>query len=99
MSAGRPVTAETFWRPSPAVSPDSRPTSRVISTMTVPIRAKRPLANFRSLQATNMASIVVANRPGGIGPGMALPGPEDGAPVPPFDRGGFRRGSVAWNAL
>ncbi len=52
-SAGRPVIAETFCRPRPAVRPDSRPTSTVIRTMTVPIRANRPRANRRSLQATN----------------------------------------------
>ncbi len=53
-SAFSPVTAEVFSRASPAVRPDSRPTSSVISTTTVPMSANRPLANRRSLHATNM---------------------------------------------
>lgn len=52
-SAGRSVIADVLSLPNPAVSPDNRPTNMVISTMTVPIRANRPLANRRSLQATN----------------------------------------------
>lgn len=54
LSALSPVTAEVFSFPSPAVRPDSSPTSSVISTTTVPMRANLPLANRRSLHATNM---------------------------------------------
>ncbi len=56
-SAGSPVIAETFCRASPAVRPDNRPTNRVRSTTTAPIRANRPLANRRSLTATNMSGL------------------------------------------
>lgn len=59
-SADSPVTAEVLSLASPAVSPDSSPTSRVMSTMTVPIRANRPRANLRSLHATNMGSTLLA---------------------------------------
>lgn len=57
--AGRPVMAEMFSRARPEVSPDSRPTSRVMSSTTEPMRAKRPLANRRSLHATNMFPTLV----------------------------------------
>lgn len=57
--AGRPVMAETFSRARPEVRPDSRPTSSVISRTTEPMRAKRPLANRRSLHATNMFPTLV----------------------------------------
>ncbi|MGX1507159.1 UNVERIFIED_CONTAM: hypothetical protein RKD43_005784 [Streptomyces graminofaciens] len=67
-SAGRPVRAEVFSLARPAVSPDSSPTSRVISTTTVPISANRPLAKRRSLHATNMAPSLV----GATGRGIAL---------------------------
>lgn len=57
--AGSPVMAEMFSRARPEVSPDSRPTSSVISSTTEPMRAKRPLANRRSLHATNMSPTLV----------------------------------------
>src|SRR5680860_647993 len=55
-SVGRPVMAEVLSFPRPAVRPDTSPTRTVINTMTEPIRAKRPLANRRSFQATNTGS-------------------------------------------
>lgn len=62
-SAFSPVTAEVFSRARPAVRPDNRPTSSVISTTTEPMSANRPLANRRSLHATNMLPASAAGRP------------------------------------
>lgn len=77
-SAGSAVTAEVFSSASPAVSPDSSPTSRVISTTTAPIRANRPLANRRSLHATNMPRPCRPDPVRGIAPRHASPGPKVG---------------------
>jgi hypothetical protein len=114
-SAGRSVTADVLSLPKPAVSPDNRPTNIVIRTMRVPIRANRPVANRRSLQATNTFSAFLCGRPNQVSgncvqlspqPGLACIDREsavresEGSPsATPFGRCRSGANRITWTSL